>query len=245
MIDRCTKGPWAVSTSGSGEPDSAKRDHNGKPYQEASGVYALRDDGTKNGVAHILWGTFAAIPKSDGRPVGMQKYLPTPAAIAEQTANAHLIAAAPELYEALTHALEDLDAIVAVAVETGATFDSVCGITTEVRNALKKADGPMDYSGCYVCGHAPLDWAQRGDGEAQEDGVTGRVYCSAECMDKDHEESQASGARIAPCPCGYWVNEGPEDYGATPQALYDPETGEMSCIECGRELMDRSPKGVR
>ena len=61
----------------------------------------------------------------------------------------------------------------------------------------------------------------------------------------DTDESQASGARIAPCPCRYWVNEGPEDYGATPQALYDPETGEMSCIACGRELMDRSPKGAR
>jgi len=77
----------------------------------------------------------------------MQKYLPTPAAIAEQTANAHLIAAAPELYEALAHALEDLEAI-----EAGATFDSVCSITTEVRNALKKADGPMDYAG-----HSPKE----------------------------------------------------------------------------------------
>lgn len=43
-------------------------------------------------------------------------------------------------------------------------------------------------SGCYVCGRAPLDFGQRGDGPAQQDGETGRVYCSAVCMDKDHAE---------------------------------------------------------
>ena len=51
-------------------------------------------------------------------------------------ANAQLIAAAPELVEALQHALKDLEDLNSGQV-TG--IDRVCGIIPEIRNALKKA----------------------------------------------------------------------------------------------------------
>jgi hypothetical protein len=99
---RPTPGPWTILEDGSGEPDSLKRDSNGDVYQEKCRIHSLT---AKHSVAHIYLGAGKAIPKSDGRPGGMQEYRPTPAAIEQQGANAHLIAAAPELLDALEEVL--------------------------------------------------------------------------------------------------------------------------------------------
>ena len=102
---RPTPGPWTILEDGSGEPDSLKRDSNGDVYQEKCRIHSLT---AKHSVAHIYLGAGKAIPKSDGRPGGMQEYRPTPAAIAQQGANAHLIAASPEMYVALAGIVEML-----------------------------------------------------------------------------------------------------------------------------------------
>lgn len=82
-----TAGPWLVDgPDGTGQPDSVKQ-YKGKPYQEYSRVRATN----KKGVAHIYHGH---------GDVG------SPEALQEQLANARLIAAAPELFEACLMAVE-------------------------------------------------------------------------------------------------------------------------------------------
>jgi hypothetical protein len=79
-----TAGKWKVTRSGSGEPDSVKQ-YNGEPYIEYGSVESFGNMRRKR-VCHVYQG--------DGG-VG------SPEALAEQEANARLIAAAPDLLEAL------------------------------------------------------------------------------------------------------------------------------------------------
>ena len=49
-------------------------------------------------------------------------------------------------------------------------------------------------------------------------------------------------AQIIPCSCKYWEGEtqgfgSDDDTPMIPQALYDPETGHICCIECGAALL--------
>lgn len=93
-----TPGPWTVTRSGSGEPDSLlARPDNGKPYIEHAHVDGPQrlDPRFKKGVAVVYlgdgWG-----PNGD-----------CDGALAEQEANAHLIAAAPDLLAAARIALNN------------------------------------------------------------------------------------------------------------------------------------------
>lgn len=86
-----TKGTWVVGApSGSGQPDSVKK-YKGKPYREHHIVQATNPStGFVKGIAHIYQGD---------ADVG------SPEALAEQHANALLIAAAPDLLAACEAAL--------------------------------------------------------------------------------------------------------------------------------------------
>ena len=84
-----TPGPWFVGQpSGSGTPDSCKQS-DGKPYREHSSVLTKIGEHEKL-VAHVYQGTGG---------VGSE------AALDEQSANANLIAAAPDLLAALDELL--------------------------------------------------------------------------------------------------------------------------------------------
>ena len=119
-----TKGPWKIGApSGSLEPDSLKR-YKGKPYREWPRVEARRQDGTTKGVAHVYQGEGG---------VG------SPQALQEQRANALLIAAAPELLDALK-AARDLLASLPPEIEqleTMAAEDTAC----QIQEAIAKAEG--------------------------------------------------------------------------------------------------------
>jgi hypothetical protein len=81
-----TPGPWEVGAPhGTGEADSFKQ-YRGKPYQETCDVIAREAGGTIKRVGFAYQGN---------GEIG------SPAALAEQTANARLMAAAPELLAAL------------------------------------------------------------------------------------------------------------------------------------------------
>lgn len=94
-----TPGPWHLSTSGSLKPDTWKRDADGDPYQEHS--VQAGPMGSIKGVAHVFLGSPMLMS-----PTGT---LPTKQAIEEQHANAHLIAAAPDLLAALESLLETIE----------------------------------------------------------------------------------------------------------------------------------------
>lgn len=86
-MTKFTQGNWHVSQPhGTGAADSVKK-YRGKPYQEFCQVLSLNPSVRDvKGVAHVYQG--------DGE-VG------SPEALAEQAANARLIAAAPDMYAAL------------------------------------------------------------------------------------------------------------------------------------------------
>lgn len=90
-----TTAKWVVGRpSGTGEPDSVKQ-FEGKPYQEYGQVHTEPDPvtGYRKGIAHVYQGEGG---------VG------SPQALAEQKANATLIAAAPELLRYLKRVTEDI-----------------------------------------------------------------------------------------------------------------------------------------
>jgi hypothetical protein len=121
-----TKGPWAVGApDGTGEADSGKQ-YNGKPYKEHCRVEARNRQGFIKNVCHIAQGEGG---------VG------SPQALSEQHANARLIAAAPELLEALREMLaislrvDDLAWAEAVGKGNG------IGPCDKARQAIAKVEG--------------------------------------------------------------------------------------------------------
>lgn len=94
-MNKHTPGPWGVAIDGSGLPDSSKRrPDNDEPYREACRVHAGDpEQGTLDNVAHVYRGSTDNF--SD--------------ALAEQMANARLIAAAPDLLAACKVALNNIN----------------------------------------------------------------------------------------------------------------------------------------
>ena len=112
-----TPKPWRVNCSGSLEPDSMKlRPDNGKPYREYGCIAPVAPGGL---IAHVYLG--------DGWPDDVD------GALAEQEANARLIAAAPELLDILERLAEYWD--------QGAPVFPGSLISIEAREAIAKATG--------------------------------------------------------------------------------------------------------
>ena len=109
-----TPGPWIVGElSGSGEADSCKQ-FAGKPYRETSSVLSKFGERFKM-VAHVYQG---------GGPLG------SPVALGEQTANARLIATAPDLLDLLAGLLAT--AKVVDAANKANHIDRCCGFSPEL-----------------------------------------------------------------------------------------------------------------
>jgi hypothetical protein len=55
----------------------------------------------------------------------------------------------------------------------------------------------MSPNTCTHCKATPLDWGQRGDGEAQQDPETGLPYCGIQCLERAaiHNAAETAQAR--------------------------------------------------
>ena len=101
----------------------------------------LRVYGRCVGGSHMTEGDF---PICDIRGWGHLQYLGEDVAAGIQDANAHLIAAAPSLYEACIHAESSLSWLVENAIQCGCNGEEVCGYhmtLNGIRAAITKATG--------------------------------------------------------------------------------------------------------